>query len=155
RPAGGGGICQQIPGLARRRSGERIRRHQGMEKSVLMRPVGGTRNRVALCVVAVLFAACAAQPRPDGMEAATAGGATTSTPVTTRGGSPVLDARGAAVEAPKSRTAAGPALDATTLPPFEGRREELAATSTLPRVDRTAPKSDVWQRIRDGFAMPD
>ena len=35
-------------------------------------------------------------------------------------------------------------------------REELAGKpQVLPRVDRTVRQDDVWQRIRDGFAMPD
>jgi membrane-bound lytic murein transglycosylase D len=82
-------------------------------------------------------------------------GVTAPATVTTRGSSPVLDRRGVAIEAPRSRTATGPPLDATRLPPFDGQREELAAAQTLPRIDRTVRQDDVWQRIRAGFAMPD
>ncbi len=54
----------------------------------------------------------------------------------------------------RTPTPAAP-LDATRLPPFEGKREEIAAAPALPRIDRTVRQDDVWQRIRDGFAMPD
>ena len=111
-----------------------------------MRRVAG---HIALAA-AIFLSACATQPAPDGMDGATAPAA-----VTTRGSSPVLDRRGNPVEAPRSRTASGPPLDATRLPPFDGQREELAAARTLPRIDRTVRQDDVWQRIRAGFAMPD
>jgi membrane-bound lytic murein transglycosylase D len=106
-------------------------------------------NRFWLCAATTLLAACASQPLPDGS------GDGSSTTVRTRAGAPILDRRGDPVDAPRSRAASGPPLDATTLPPFEGRREELAAAQALPRVDRTVPQDDVWQRIRAGFAMPD
>jgi membrane-bound lytic murein transglycosylase D len=99
----------------------------------------------------LLLAACASQPGPDGMDAATAGGA-----ARTRPDSPVLGFR---KESADARTRANPALakplDATRLPPFEGKREELAGAPALPRIDRTVRQDDVWQRIRDGFSMPD
>ena len=99
---------------------------------------------------AVLLSACATQPAPEGMD-----GVTAPAPVTTRGSSPILDRRGAPVEAPRSRIATGPPLDATRLPPFDGAREELAAAQALPRIDRTVRQDDVWQRIRAGFSMSD
>src|SRR6185369_17277021 len=46
-------------------------------------------------------------------------------------------------------------LDANRLPPFEGTREEIGRKPQLARVDRTVRRDDLWQRIRDGFAMPD
>ncbi len=74
--------------------------------------------------------------------------------------SPVLGFR----EEPQDARTAGAAranaaldnpLDASRLPPFEGKREELTAPPALARVDRTVRQDDVWQRIRDGFSMPD
>jgi membrane-bound lytic murein transglycosylase D len=87
------------------------------------------------------------------MDAATAGGASRSRP-----DSPVLetaDARARYSNPARANAATGPALDATRLPPFEGKREELAAAPVLPIVDRTVRQDDVWKRIRDGFSMPD
>jgi membrane-bound lytic murein transglycosylase D len=100
----------------------------------------------------MLLAACAAEaPKPGATPEVPA-----STPLRTRSGAPVLDTRGEPVEArPRGSAAAGPVLDATRLPPFEGTREELKQPQTLPRVDRTVKQGDLWQRIRDGFAMPD
>src|SRR5690606_32065692 len=51
---------------------------------------------------------------------------------------------------------AEPALDATRLPPFEGRHEVLREPLRgVAKIDRTTPADDLWQRIRDGFSMPD
>ncbi len=57
--------------------------------------------------------------------------------------------------APRSHQPSAEPLDASRLPPFEGAREELRAAPRVARVDRTARHDDLWQRIRDGFAMPD
>jgi len=100
----------------------------------------------------LLLQACAAPTAPGGADGAAATEATTAR---TRDGSPIFDRRGDAVQAPRSRTASGPPLDATKLPPFDGRREELASAPALPRIDRTLRQDDLWQRIRAGFAMPD
>ena len=46
-------------------------------------------------------------------------------------------------------------LDATRLPPFEGERREVREPLRgVATVDRTVQPDDVWQRIRNGFAMP-
>src|SRR4030095_3481079 len=61
--------------------------------------------------------------------------------------------RGAA----RPRRARRPA-PAAVIPPlvFEGERREIRSRPADPqRIDRTAPVDDVWQRIRDGFAVPD
>jgi membrane-bound lytic murein transglycosylase D len=59
------------------------------------------------------------------------------------------------------RAAAGPPaareqpLDATRLPPFDGERREVREPlSGLATLDRTVQPDDLWQRIRNGFAMP-
>jgi membrane-bound lytic murein transglycosylase D len=56
----------------------------------------------------------------------------------------------------KPRSAAVPApLDAASLPPFEGRREVVVEPLRgVKTIDRTVPPEDIWQRIRQGFAMP-
>lgn len=108
-----------------------------------------------LLAVTLLLAACASQPGSGGP-------ATTAPPETARVrlDSPVLSFREDPQNAPSptpTPAAAAPAspLDATRLPPFEGKREDLAGTPALARVDRTVRQDDVWQRIRDGFSMPD
>ena len=39
--------------------------------------------------------------------------------------------------------------------PFTGERLAVAEAPPLPKVDRTVPPQDLWQRIRQGFAIPD
>src|SRR5688572_700466 len=47
-------------------------------------------------------------------------------------------------------------LDSTQLPPFEGDKREIRdPLRGLAKIDRTAPVDDLWQRIRQGFSMPD
>ena len=122
-----------------------------------MLAVRRTANRLLLCAAAALLAACASQPGTDGPGAAAPPNSPQLSPLRTRTGSPVLDSRGDSVATNKARgsAASGPALDATRLPPFEGKREELTEPPALARVDRTLRQDDVWQRIRDGFSMPD
>ena len=114
-----------------------------------MRCLAGTFSRLfAALVPAVLVAACAQAPQQ----------ATTATTAQAQPDSPVLVLRPDPAGAP-ARAAAGAAnskpLDVASLPPFEGRREDLPNPPVLTRVDRTAQQDDVWQRIRVGFAMPD
>ena len=46
-------------------------------------------------------------------------------------------------------------LDATRLPPFDGERQEVREPLRgLAKIDLTAAPDDLWQRIRNGFAMP-
>jgi peptidoglycan lytic transglycosylase D len=109
-----------------------------MEKSVLMRAVRSAANRIALYAAMSLLAACAAQP-PSSAERSTVD-------------SPVLGFRDAP---PDPRIALARPLDASRLPPFDGSHEEVKPHKGLARVDRTVRQDDLWQRIRDGFAMPD
>ena len=98
-------------------------------------------TRFLLCATAVFVASCASQPP------GTDSGA--ENPVLVR--SPVLGTREAP---PDPRIALSRPLDANRLPPFEGAREEVGKSPRLARVDRTVRQDDLWQRIRDGFAMP-
>jgi membrane-bound lytic murein transglycosylase D len=60
----------------------------------------------------------------------------------------------AAPVAPAARP--GEPVDARTLPPFDGERHAVVVPLRgLATIDRTVRPDDVWQRIRDGFAMPD
>jgi len=110
-----------------------------------MRIVQATVSRFALCAAAVaLLASCASQPTEP------ASGAMAVPRV--QPDSPVLGFRDAP---PDPRIALAKPLDANRLPPFEGGREEVGKPRELARVDRTVRQDDVWQRIRDGFSMPD
>jgi membrane-bound lytic murein transglycosylase D len=47
-------------------------------------------------------------------------------------------------------------LDVAKLPPFEGERQEIREPLRgVHKIDRTAAPDDLWQRVREGFAMPD
>ena len=46
-------------------------------------------------------------------------------------------------------------LDAARLPPFDGEKQVLAEPNPVAKLDRTTPPADLWQRLRNGFAMPD
>ena len=103
------------------------------------------------------LAACATPSGPAGTtDTKGTAGAETGAPARTRPDSPVLGFREDPAEG-RSRANPAPAkpLDATSLPPFEGKREDLTGPPALARVDRTVRQDDVWQRIRDGFSMPD
>jgi membrane-bound lytic murein transglycosylase D len=110
--------------------------------------------RVGLAAAATLLASCATPPGQGNPGDASA----EAQRPRARPESPVLGFKEDAEEARKagaSQALAKP-LDATRLPPFEGKREDLAsAQQALPRVDRTVAQDDVWQRIRVGFSMPD
>jgi membrane-bound lytic murein transglycosylase D len=46
-------------------------------------------------------------------------------------------------------------LDATRLPEFDGERQVVREPLRgVARIDLTAPPDDLWQRIRNGFSMP-
>ena len=103
-------------------------------------------NRFWFCAAATLFSACASQPGPGDPDA--------GAPARSRPESPVLGFR----EDPTAARVIAPSavpLDSTRLPPFEGQREDLTGSPALARVDRTLRQDDVWQRIRDGYSMPD
>jgi membrane-bound lytic murein transglycosylase D len=98
-------------------------------------------RRVALCAAIALLQACGSAP--------------IDAPVPATGG------EASPPPAPLVRPEAGQppvpaaALDASRLPPFEGEqhtvREPLRGVR---KVDRTVEHDDLWQRIRDGFGMP-
>jgi len=95
-------------------------------------------------MAATMLAACATQPTGESSPAQ---------PVPEEAASPVFgfSEQPAAVLAPR----ADPVLDSTRLPPFEGRREELREPMRgVATIDRTTPPDDLWQRIRNGFSMP-
>jgi len=119
--------------------------------------VFATGIRFCMLAATLLLAACASQPGQNVPDSAAADPSRPTRPLA-RPESPVLGFKEDSDEARKANASQALAkpLDATRLPPFEGKREELAsATQGLTRVDRTVRQDDVWQRVRDGFAMPD
>jgi membrane-bound lytic murein transglycosylase D len=101
--------------------------------------------RRLVVALALLLGACASQPPrsasppPDSVSPAS-------------DGSP---ARPVAPARPASAPSATPALDAARLPPFDGLSTVLAQPLAIKTIDRTVPPADLWQRIRQGFAVPD
>jgi membrane-bound lytic murein transglycosylase D len=69
---------------------------------------------------------------------------------------PTLPPAPASTAKPPAAPAGSGLLEAATLPPFEGERQDVSEPLRgVHKVDRTAPPDDLWQRIRHGFAMPD
>jgi len=99
----------------------------------------------ALLTAVALLGACAIQPTGGEPGTAADGSEAESSPVF------------GFAEPPAAMVArAEPALDATSLPPFDGQREVLREPLRgVAKIDRTTPPDDLWQRIRDGFSMPD
>jgi len=98
-------------------------------------------RRLGSLAALLMLAACASQPETPS-PAPSAPSAT----------DPILSARESSAD---PRLALSRPLDANRLPPFEGAREEIGRKPQMARVDRTVRREDLWQRIRDGFAMPD
>jgi membrane-bound lytic murein transglycosylase D len=105
----------------------------------------------AALLVSCLLAACATPPVSDSAPNAAAG-APAKPAARTEVQSPVL---GFSDAPPDPRPQFSRPLDATQLGPFAGMREELSAPPAVATVDRTVRADDLWQRIRDGFGMPD
>ena len=98
-----------------------------------------------LMLAAALLSACATPPAPPDSPERQASAAAPS-PILGFSEQPQQASRLVIVE---------PALDATRLPPFDGKREEVRSPARVAKLDRTESPADLWQRIRNGFAMPD
>ncbi|HZD20299.1 MAG TPA: transglycosylase SLT domain-containing protein, partial [Burkholderiales bacterium] len=101
-------------------------------------------GRIAPACLLLLLAACAGAP-PEADQ----------TP-----GADAEPARPAAAQpAPPQATTAAPPAKATAKAPtdtaFEGTRATVTPRSHIATIDRTIAPDDLWQRIRQGFAMPD
>ena len=95
-----------------------------------------------LALAALLLNACALQPQAPGT-------ADAPDAVPSAGNETPAPASAPRAAAPAARTTQPPAV-------FEGERQEIKnRLAEQARIDRTAPVDDVWQRIRDGFAVPD
>src|SRR5437588_398822 len=139
--AGGGRVGQQVPRSTHCRSCESIRRNTGLEEPPLKN------KRVLAWLLIALLQACASKPVPPGLpgEQASAAVAASSAPA-----------------APPPAASPQPALppaslpDASGLPPFDGEQQVIQdPLRGLRKIDRTEPPADLWQRIRQGFAIPD
>ncbi|HZM36190.1 MAG TPA: transglycosylase SLT domain-containing protein [Burkholderiales bacterium] len=115
----------------------------------------------ALASAAALLQACASAPAPEAPpEPAPEPAAPAAAPAAKAAPAPVPQTVFQQVEpapapAPPPRPLPPAALDATKLPPFDGERlvveEPLRG---LPTIDRTEAPPDLWQRVRQGFAIP-
>jgi membrane-bound lytic murein transglycosylase D len=68
---------------------------------------------------------------------------------------PVPPASVAPEEAPPVLAAPAPAPPPMPIAPFKGEHLQVVDLPPLPTIDRTVAPQDLWQRIRQGFAMPD
>jgi len=68
------------------------------------------------------------------------------------GATPQAEISGPTAIAPTPPNAPAPA---PVLKPFEGPRATVAPRPPVAKVDRTAEQSDLWERMRQGFQMPD
>jgi membrane-bound lytic murein transglycosylase D len=116
--------------------------------------------RPLAAAVVVLVQACAGTPLPPEPQTAPGVGAAPEpqppAAVALPSPSPTPLPEPAPTVKPPAPPAGSGMLDVAKLPPFEGEREEIAEPLRGVRtIDRTAPVDDLWQRIRQGFAMPD
>jgi membrane-bound lytic murein transglycosylase D len=108
-------------------------------------------NRLWLPLAVALLQACASKELPSELPAAQA-----SVPVVAA--APSIPAAPPPVSSAAPPPTAPPTdpLDATRLPPFEGEQRIMQdRLRNLAKVDRTVAPTDLWQRIRNGFTVPD
>jgi membrane-bound lytic murein transglycosylase D len=110
-----------------------------------------TTNFVVLSMVALLQA-CATPSSPPPSEEAVQGVGVAAAPTPTGEAQP----QPAAPQARPAAPAGTGLVDAAKLPPFDGERREVREPLRgVHKIDRTTAPDDLWQRIREGFAMPD
>src|SRR5882672_4661024 len=133
--AGGGRVGQQVPRGTHCRSCESIRRNTGLEEPLLKN------KRVLAGLLIALLPACASQPVAPPLPAEEAADAVVASP---------------APPMPQPAPPAASLPDASRLPPFEGEQRVMQEPLRgLRKIDRTERPADLWQRIRQGFAIPD
>ncbi|HEX7249430.1 MAG TPA: hypothetical protein VF262_03475, partial [Burkholderiales bacterium] len=99
--------------------------------------------------LAFLCACAATQPPPAAEPAAGAAApAAEAPPAATPRPAPAQESKQAKV------TPVTPPPAAAPLPPFEGEKMTVEPHAVA-KIDRTVAPDDLWQRIRQGFAMPD
>lgn len=98
--------------------------------------------RLLLAGIAIaLIQGCATPPASEPDEPSAA-----QTPPATSAASPT--------PAPATKPAAPAAAQGTAPPPFNAPRTEVERPNVA-LIDRTTPPQDLWQRVRQGFSMPD
>jgi membrane-bound lytic murein transglycosylase D len=116
--------------------------------------------RLLAAAAVVLIQACASAPPPSESPppepAVPTAPAPAPAPTAPPQAAPPQAATAPAVAPPAAPPAGSGALETAKLPAFEGERQEISEPLRgVRKVDRTAQADDVWQRIRQGFAMPD
>ena len=97
------------------------------------------------CVCAALLAACATPGAPPTSEEPAAPPASSEAPTPAP---PTVAKPPGTTPAPAAAVAAAPGK-------FEGPSATVAPRPQIALIDRTIPPQDLWQRMRQGFAMPD
>jgi membrane-bound lytic murein transglycosylase D len=107
------------------------------------------RNRLLPWLALALLQACATPPASPPLVPQEA----PASPVLERGEA-APSAPPPAAPIPAARPASAP-LDASRLPPFEGEKRTIGDPARIAMLDRTVAPDDLWERIRQGFSMPD
>jgi peptidoglycan lytic transglycosylase D len=109
------------------------------------------KGRFLAILAAALVQACASAPPPSEPGAPPPQDIATTPPPP-----PLAVPTPAPIPPPVPPPAASVVLEAAKLPPFDGERREIKEPLRgIKEVDGTASPHDLWQRIRQGFAMPD
>jgi len=109
------------------------------------------RLRALIAAVGVaLIQACATPPASETADTTTA---VTAPPAASESAPPAAPKPPVAAPAPTPPTVAQPSPSPP--PPFDGARSTVRPRPPVALIDRTAQPDDLWQRIRQGFAMAD
>jgi membrane-bound lytic murein transglycosylase D len=111
------------------------------------------RALLAIALVALLQA-CSSVPKPgvEPVEAGPPSAASESAP--SQPSPPVVPPPATPIAVTPPAASEAPATPSTSMP-FEGPRSAVKPRPPVALVDRTVPPQDLWQRIRQGFAMSD
>ncbi|MFL6570735.1 MAG: transglycosylase SLT domain-containing protein [Burkholderiales bacterium] len=105
-------------------------------------------RRFLTIIAAALVQACASTPPPGEPQPEAVVAAPPTAPVAARPAEPVPP--------PVPPPAPAVVLETAKLPPFDGERREIKEPLRgIKQIDGAAGPQDVWQRVRQGFAIPD
>ena len=121
-----------------------------MEEPVLTSLASARHAALSTLLVALLSACAGPEPRTTGSAQTPAPAVTATAPSSP---SPVFRFESVPAQAPNAAPGISAPLDASRLAPFEGQQLDLQPRR-IAGIDRTVPAEDLWQRIRDGFGMP-
>ncbi|MGQ0544500.1 MAG: transglycosylase SLT domain-containing protein [Betaproteobacteria bacterium] len=108
---------------------------------------------IALAAAAALLQACAATPPAEEPPPEPVAAAPEPRPAPPAERPPPAESRPRLAQPAPEPPPPAP-LDATKLPPFDGERVVVTEPPSPRTIDRTAAPGDLWQRIRQGFAIP-